>query len=191
MPSCLRAHGPAIALIAGLALPACSLVSGWSDLQGGAARTSDAGKRLEDGAVDLQDAPTLDGPGAEGAAIPDAPGTDAATPPEAGVSCGSAVCVGGQGCCVDMGRPSRACTTMQACPASSNAFLLCNDSHQCADRSPALPLCCLDDATFRSTCVAGCGPATGTILCRMSDPSPCASPAICTQGFITGTFECR
>lgn len=152
---------------------------------------NDAGAKIEDGAVALQDAPSLDGPVAEGAAAPDAPGTDAAQPPEAGVSCGSAVCVGGQGCCVDMGRSSRACTTMQACPASANAFLLCNDSHQCADRSPALPVCCLDDATLRSACSAGCGMATGTVLCRISDLNPCAAPAMCTPGFVAGTNECR
>ena len=186
MPSCLRAQGPAIALIAGLALPACSLVSGWSDLQGGATRTGDAGKRLEDGAPDLKDAPALDGPVAEGAAAPDA---DAAPTVETGVSCGSTVCAGGQGCCVDISRSTRACTTMQACPASTHAFLLCNDSRQCADRSPALPMCCLDDATFRSACAAGC--VAGAVLCRISDVNPCAAPAMCTPGFVAGTNECR
>jgi hypothetical protein len=142
-------------LVSGVA--ACSVVDGWSDLQGGRApgdaRAKDAQLGEEDG-----------GGFADGNVGP--------TPP----LCGAASCAQGEGCCISLSNGAKQCTSQQVCLDRDDLFLGCTARSSC---SSSAPLCCFDYTDEQSSCLARCGPGQQE-LCSTADPRPCTSGA-CTS----------
>jgi hypothetical protein len=159
---------PVAAIVAGAIVftaSACSLVSGWSDLQGG-------------GAGQGKDAAPRDGAANDGSSSGD-PGDDGSVP-GAGVRCGNTRCSGAQGCCFPPpggGGNGAFCTSEATCQAMTGAFMLCDGRGSC---SGATPECCFDFGDFRGQCSATCGPGVETVCNPMDVPA-------CTTGACTDT----
>ncbi len=137
---------------------ACTLVSGWSDLQNGPV---DSGKppANEDASTNDRDTPTSDSS--------TTPADDSSAPAE-GVPCGAQTCKGTNGCCVSIATATRSCTDRATCnPVPTRRFLLCAHSGQCPSDKPQ---CCLGFDRWDATCQNGCGPGEA-ILC---DPAQVA-----------------
>jgi hypothetical protein len=142
---------------------ACSLVSGWSDLQGGA-----TGGRKDGGAAD--------GAGSTDASIPGEAGDDASAP--SGVRCGAGRCNAPEGCCYPPPGfgGTAGCTDVGTCLGTNGAFLTCDGRASCPGAAPA---CCFDFGSFTAQCAAACIAGDETI-CNPSDVPACASGA-CTR----------
>jgi hypothetical protein len=152
----------AIGAFVSFAAPACSLVSGWSDLQGGQRVAVRDGGGVNDGAS---------GDGATD--VPPGPGTE---PHDQPVTCGAASCPAGEGCCLDFGGGEQ-CSSITACRGNTdNSFLSCTSASAC---SAGAPVCCYDFSTLSTTCRAGCGPGNYE-LCNAAEPKPCTSGTSCT-----------
>jgi hypothetical protein len=157
-----RSMGALAITIAMLACGACSLVSGWSDLQGG--RPSD-------------DKPPTKDSGSSNEASP----FDGATSSGGDVSCGAAKCPPPLGCCAGFDG-NLACTTRESCDVNSgDRFLTCTSGATCPATAP---LCCYDFAFEGSACLAGCA-AGLQIMCDPSKSSACPAGQTCT-GKTTG-----
>jgi hypothetical protein len=161
-------------LMFGLAGPACTLVSGWSDLQGVPTSGTDGGRR--DGAANPNDETGAPPTSADGGAEADATST---APKEkcAGVECGA-----GQICCFTAG-VGRDCRLPSACDQADNAFILnCQSKAGCASGD-----CCLDYTTFVATCRPECGPGT-VVLCDPEKPQ-CPTGQQCTRNVATAQLK--
>jgi len=141
----------------------CTLVSGWSDLQGGrktgtGTGTEDAGEEPSDAGFDVMS--VLDGAFGDG------------------IACGIVSCPGSRICCVDSN--VKTCTTEARCDGIALG---------CAQRSdcPAGQLCCLQ-ATFRTSCSASCGGALP--LCVVGSPGGCDVGETCKTEPSTGLDYC-
>ena len=145
---------------------ACSLVSGWSDLQGG--RTL----RAPDAATGSDSSTSGGDAGADGpVSKPDSGLID--------IVCGSAHCPSGQGCCLDAvnGTGAKQCTTPETCETQENEFLACTRASSCPATAP---VCCYDFGGDGSLCLAGCGVGQYE-LCDTADRKPCSGTKQCTQ----------
>jgi hypothetical protein len=141
----------------------CSLVSGWSDLQGGAA---DGGAR--DARVDA-------------ARASDAAATDASA---SAVRCGAARCTGELVCC-DTSAGTLACSTRALC---DGIILSCTERAGCA----ANEVCCLDTSGFVAACSATCPLSAGaSALCIPDNPSGCFPGQSCVSISATQLSECQ
>lgn len=163
---------PFAAALALGALGGCTVVSGWSDLEGG---------KRPDASVD--GGAGSEGDDADGASARDAGnGDDAAThdsggsPSGTATSCNGVACPRSEGCCVPFAARGGSCTTQSACsPSSGMAFLACTSSAACA-RAGAGTVCCLTNnllAVCQSTC------ASGEVLCDPSSTADCTGGTTC------------
>lgn len=160
-----------IAITTALALaasPACSLVGGVSELQGGRRPgPSDAGTKTseEGGSVDTPEADAS---------------TDATVVRGDGglvdVACGSGVCDPGQGCCVQLGSNASMCLAPANCPTNGFYFLGCTRASSCPRSAP---VCCVQSGSGASQCMAACGLAQDE-LCSPTDPKPCSGTLTCS-----------
>jgi hypothetical protein len=150
-------------LMFGLAGPACTLASGWSDLQG-VPPSTDGGRR-DSGAT----------PSDETGSPIDAADGDARTVPKekcAGVDCGA-----GEICCYTAG-VGHACKAPSACNQDDSAFILnCQTKAGCASGD-----CCLDLTTYIASCTPECRPGS-IALCDPAKPE-CPKQQQCTRDFI-------
>ena len=156
---------------------ACSLVSGWSDLQGG--QKGDGGR-----AGDAGSSTPLDG-GSSGDARVD--GSTGVT----NVACAATRCPAGVGCCVDADNASQ-CGAQAACP-NPTTFLACSSAATCPTTAP---VCCLQMPGTASvtvaTCNAGCGD-TAYELCNPAEATPCSFGKKCKGTFtdLTWLMSCQ
>jgi hypothetical protein len=159
---------------------ACSLVSGWSDLQD---ERPDAGRGRADAEEDDD----------SGAAAFDASKRDRDLPPATSdVACGAQTCTGGEGCCVQFGSAQRSCTVGADCaPGAGGAWLACNNGTSCPSSAPS---CCLDFLVGAALCQNGCGPGAKVLCDPNSAVSQCPVdfPACLDDTFSTpGLFVCE
>jgi hypothetical protein len=161
------------AVALGFAASACSIASGWGDLQGG------------DRKVDAGAAPDAEADGqiaAESGAFSGEAGL--------GPTCGAARCSSEQSCCVNFNAQGVSCVNGASCP-SGGAPLRCSNERDCPlDNDGHDQLCCFRQPLGGSSCARRCDPAD-LILC---DPSGDACPdgRSCEPDTITsGLFSCR
>ena len=142
--------------------PACSLVDGWSDLQGGkrASDTRDGGG-VKDGSTSM-DANA----GADSSVVTGIQN----------VTCNGVLCPAGMGCCVGL-TGSLQCTAQAACTGQGSEFLGCSGPASC---SATAPVCCFSYDKETSSCLAGCG-AGDEELCVAGDNKTCTGGKACTD----------
>ena len=161
------ARSPAIVIavvIAGGAA-ACSVVSGWQDLQGGTRKPSGPSGSSGEG-----------GPSREDGGSSGDTGVDAA--PATGVTCGAVRCTTtDEGCCHNPEGTTQ-CSSQTACADNGGEWLTCTSPARCPT---AAPICCYQLAAQTSSCLAGCGIALGAPLCDPTEPSPCPGGQACTK----------
>lgn len=162
------ARSPAIVIavvIAGGAA-ACSVVSGWQDLQGGTRKPSGSSGSSGEG-----------GPSREDGGSSGDTGVDAVAP-VTGVTCGAARCTkSNEGCCHNFDG-TKQCSSQTTCADNGGEWLTCTSPAQCPT---AAPICCYQLAAQTSSCLAGCGFAVGAPLCDPTEPSPCPGGQACTK----------
>jgi hypothetical protein len=105
-----------------LLLPACSVASGWSDLQGGTKTTTPSSKDAGGTPVD-----------------------DAGGPQSKAIRCGTAECTGDLICCY-LG--SRSCSPAATCEANQGIPMSCTEKSNCG----AGEVCCLDSSALTASC---------------------------------------
>lgn len=151
-------------------LGACSVFSGWSDLQGGELESEDGGSSTDAGSS------------AEDSGRRDASRGDALPSPDVdGDPCAEAVCNGSSGCCVQGN--ARACTTEDECTGNGGFFLRCRTSAECGAGSS----CCLALGELMAQCAPSCE-LGDYVLC---DPAGNDCNATCSAVGFAGVFRCR
>jgi hypothetical protein len=132
--------------IAALAMAACTLLSGWRDLQDG----QPPGEGGEDAAgPDGSDGPDV----SEGSDVSE--GFDACgllTP-----TCGDASCQNGNVCCVPVGVGAQSASCGAGCSAGAEDTFFCTSSAQCAASCGQTVPCCFSDTV--ASCQSSCGDA--------------------------------
>jgi hypothetical protein len=172
----VRSRDAALAAMTAM-LSACTVFSGWGDLQGGT-RNSDGGSAAPDASKPANDAATTPDVGAP---------TETGSPEASvqGVTCGASYCsLGSQGCCVQ-GGGAGTCENATQC-ATAGFFLACDSSGQCG----AGRVCCFDVGLSNgASCVTSC---TSTVLCSPQSPSDCTPPKQCRLGTLPpGYYTCQ
>lgn len=143
-------------------LTACSIFSGWSDLQDGPEPAVAAADAMvaelpppQDASPDVEEASTLD--------------ANVALPPL--VLCGNVTCEHGLGCCSSLDPETNICSTRENC--SRDLWFTCTTSDACS-----AGVCCLDN-DFRASCAATCTEG-GMVLCSPAAPArTCAATQSC------------
>lgn len=183
----------------------CTLVSGWSDLQGGTPASGDAGATqdasLPPVAGDAGSGARSDGAPASGDSSSDggAPTLDASIH-EAGVDmtilCGATRCPLGEDCCAGV-LSSATCQAPSASCQPPGTLESCSDSSQCTASLGHAASCCTGEQGegLVVSCVTACvssGSGTGSIVCdpTLAVPS-CPSGMTCqaSEGFDYSTCQ--
>ncbi len=171
----------------GLALlSACTIVSGWSDLQsgprdGGAEDRSTPGSDGSSGSTDTDGSSETDG-----SSSPDDAGRDSSTK---GYDCGATTCAGPtMGCCVDDFEDTTKCTTPAQCGVGTGFWIGCDRTSACADFGGA---CCWDVQTDSSRCMNGC--KRDQIPICHPDEGDCKAPKTCnpSAGGVKNLYQCN
>lgn len=140
-------------LVAGCAA-ACTVLSGWSDLQDGPAPSRDAG-----GGGEL-DAGTAGSDGGGGGTA---------------VLCAAHHCSAGQGCCAYYDGGGK-CSSSTACDPGTALWVACTERRDCDGGVGAV--CCLRSESGIARCAAAC--AAGELqLCAPRDDQACPSGTTC------------
>lgn len=142
------------AVVLVLLLPACSIASGWSDLQGGTKTTSTPNSKDAGGSGD----DTSDVDAASDAA------SEAAAPPRK-LRCGSVVCTGDLVCCET---DKLACSPASNCTTANGGIALsCTEKSNCA----AGEVCCLDTSGLEANCQTpeNCPSVSGAVALCLPD----------------------
>jgi hypothetical protein len=189
----------AFALASGVA--GCSLVSGWSDLEGGSSGTKDSGSKGDastssgSGGGSGGSSGTSGGSsgggsgGSSGGGEVDAGASESGS--GGGITCNGASCVVGDGCCYTPGNiVAPRCTTQQQCNFGG-VFAACTDSRDCSGQ--AAQTCCLHGGNGAS-CSATCD-APDLVMCDPKNPS-CGAGRACGQtstggGGLTSVYVCQ
>jgi len=181
MSRCSRGVRFLVLAAAATMVAACTLASGWSDLQGGASEggvgkppKNEAGLTEPDG--DKSDTSV---PGNDGSV------TD-------GVPCGAQTCRGQIGCCVSLAQQTKSCMDRATCnPGATRYFLLCAHGGQCpSDR----PNCCLHYGADRwdGTCQNGCAAGDEVLCDRTQGTKHCMAGEQCDEFTnAPGFFSCQ
>jgi hypothetical protein len=149
---------------------ACSVFSGWDDLQDG--ETGDAGNTgRRDGATGDEGPPA------------DARVEDDAFSFDKGVQCGEVTCAFNMGCCA-LSKTQKHCSDPATCEAEQGVFLRCTSRAGCS--LTGLDCCLGADQPLQSSCTAACPEQNKVMLCDPSEPLPC-STGVCTQN-LAGTL---
>jgi hypothetical protein len=151
----------------------CTVISGWSDLQGGERPPAPSGA----------DAASRDARAADGGGQP--PSQDAAPTVITGIHCGAERCADGEICCWNAG--ALACSSTTGC---DDIVLACTTRSDC---SPGQE-CCLDETFVAAQCRPACGGGAGTSapLCSPREPADCATGTSCqVKRELPGLSECR
>jgi len=149
----------AVVLPVGILTSACSLVSGWSDLQTETGRS----QARRDAATD--DRPPIPTP------PDDAGGQSAAdvAPPQRGVDCNGTICPAGTGCCDD--GTIRSCLTEDSCVnEQGGTWVTCDSQDFCAGQAKSI--CCYHLTRDAVTCEATCGDTFQDRICRAGERCP-------------------
>lgn len=158
--------------------PACTLFSGWSDLQNGEA---DATTSREDVSSTPRDSTV---------GSPEASPRDGAPDPPSEIDCGGVRCSNDAPCCVSA--TGRACSS--SCDTRSLVLAECASNRDCAAVA-GRPFCCVHNLSNVTSCVASCGSPTDLMLC---DPTGTDCPtddifhrACRTEARYAGLFVCE
>jgi hypothetical protein len=157
---------------------ACSLFSGWSDLEDGAASSVDAGQQEEEDAgrrvIDASPRDTATDTGVD------------ANPVDAGFHCSAANCAP-QTCCVGVFNPTPSCAA--SCSTVGAIELRCAGASDCPGG-----VCCYSQIGRVAQCQAVCPPSTSFTVCNPNDPEPCGPGATCSprsSGDTLGLNTCQ
>jgi hypothetical protein len=151
---------------------ACSLVSGWSDLQTETGRS----QTPRDAATDSR-LPPIVTPGDDGGA----PTTDVG-PTARGIDCGGMICPAGSGCCDD--GDTRRCRDEVSCDEEQGGtWVTCDSQAFCAGQ--ARSICCYHDGRDVLTCEATCEGGLTNPICGPGEP--CPNGQQCLPGVVGAT----
>ena len=138
---------------------ACSVFSGWSDLQDGETG-GDAGTGRRDGATGD------DGSPADARVEFDAFSFDN------GASCGATTCKRSMGCCA-FSKTVKRCTDSFTCEDEQGVFLECTSRASCS--LSGLDCCLGSELPLEATCTAACPEQNKVMLCDPAEPNPCST----------------
>lgn len=145
-------------------LTACSLVSGWSDLQ------TDNGKSSRDASDDQPAVRTPpSGDDEDATATPDT-GT---TIPSSSVDCSGTACSTTTGCCDD--GDTRRCQTETQCGDNGGTWIQCDSQATCAAEGK---VCCYHQTRDTVTCQARCDTAIEVRICTRGERCPNGTPCV-------------
>ena len=181
-----RPHArPALVLVVTgtLLVSACSLVSGWSDLQGG--RDDDGGDATVEsssGSSGSSGASGTSGTSGTSGATDDASTT---AYPCGATRCGPAPAIG---CCVTNGAAPQ-CADLAQCKSAGGFWIGCDRSSACT--GPAATACCWNLATNSSRCMSQCANAD-VAICH-PDEGDCKAPKLCVPGAggLSDLYQCN
>jgi hypothetical protein len=170
------ARAAVLVTLIGSAGLACTVVSGWSDLQNGAhadaAAPSDGGTppTTHDAGADATGV-VPGGDSSVPAADSGASGGDGASPADASsvpltVACGSTRCAIGEGCCTSILGSSATCAAAGQTCMPPSTLATCSDSAQCVVSLGHAAQCCEETSNHvpSVSCRAACT-ATGFVVC--------------------------
>jgi hypothetical protein len=153
-----------------IGIGACSIFSGWGDLQGGSRKPS-----TDAGATDDHEIPSE-------AALAERAWPYPCTPQ----SCG------GDACCVNLAAPGQA-DCESPCASSTQVGVRCRDDHDCAS-SPKGKICCVfpidvTGSTWNQVdCASSCN---GEVACDPGDPSACTGGKLCQPSVYQVLYTCK
>lgn len=174
-----------LAVMGTMLVSACTLVSGWSDLQGGP-REDDGGAR-RDGTASSSSGSTGTS-GANGSS-----GSSGNTEDDASTAayvCGSAPCAPpATGCCVEDGTKPE-CKDLASCVSAGGFWIACDRTSACSD-IPGASVCCWDLTVNAARCKSQCG--TADIPICHPDEGDCKAPSRCLPGAggVEDLFQCN
>ena len=155
-----RARGIAIMSVSVVFASACSVFSGWSDLQEGS--RVDAGTGLG----------VVDSGGRDGSSsLGDARIEGGDLPPD-GVPCGASRCAEGDGCCT-FSSTQKQCSSASTCRNDQGLFLECTSRASCS--FAGLDCCLSSEQPFEAICTTACPEQGKAILCDPTEPAPCST----------------
>jgi hypothetical protein len=160
-----------LALALAASASACSLISGWADLQNGSKTVAaDAGKDVELGTTRDDGGGPLE---ERSDAATDGGGDASPPPPALRVSCGLTTCSGTDGCC-DPDPGFLQCMTRTRCLTDlGGVWFTCDRPSACANQ-PDKKICCYDSATAVATCESACSSATTSPVCDITNDVACS-----------------
>lgn len=152
----VRSRVPVVAFVvaSGSAIGACTVVSGWSDLMGGAPPPRDGGA--------AQDADSR-------------ADDDAKRGGGSAVLCAAHHCSAGEGCCAYYDGGGR-CSSATACDPGAALWVACTERRDCNGGVGAV--CCLDDKSGVARCASACS-AGELQLCARRDEQGCPAGMTC------------
>jgi len=175
------------ALVLGLA--ACTVVSGWSDLQKG---DQDRQNNEDGGASSSGTSGTSGGTSGGTSSGSTSGGTSGGmTPPSNEIACGGRRCGAGLACC-SLAGIEHDCVSSKAMCQSGATFIECRSPADCAGQ-PGKPICCWDlgiedsSGDPSATCSASCAGTERYPICDRSIPRQCPANTTCRSA--TGSSQ--